>query len=118
MENRKKKAQVKKIIKKKKEEDMDNLIKEDLMKKKFEASEKNKLQGDIDEMKNMMKNLVEENKRLKSAKPTLKTIDEDTQSNTDLENDKQSNDKQIQEIKPLKIHRSKGITSRWSKYNR
>lgn len=40
LENRKKKAQVKKIIKKKKEEEMDTLIQEDLVAKKNQASEK------------------------------------------------------------------------------
>ena len=56
LENRKKKAQVKKIIKKKKEEEMDALIQEDLVAKKTQASEKNKLREDLDEMKLMMKN--------------------------------------------------------------
>jgi len=109
MENRQKKAQAKKIIKKKKEEEMDNLIKEDLMAKKYEASEKNKLRDDLDEMKKMMKNLMEENSRLKNPKP-LQTIKEETKPSAPT-----PEPVPIEPPKP-KIHRTKGITSRWAKY--
>jgi hypothetical protein len=131
MENRKKKAQVKKIIKKKKEEEMDTLIKEDLVAKKFEASEKNKLREDLDEMKSMMKNLMEENKKLKSTPPignqSLGATPQSSQKISVEQNKKLvvENSQLKQESKPsslpipkvLKVHKSKGIASRWSKYN-
>ena len=121
MENRKKKAQVKKIIKKKKEEEMDTLIKEDLVAKKFEASEKNKLREDLDEMKSMMKNLMEENKKLKS-KPQSSSEKITVQSNKSLSDEKTPLVQKSQASAPpvpkvLKVHKSKGIASRWSKYN-
>jgi len=121
MENRKKKAQVKKIIKKKKEEEMDTLIKEDLVAKKFEASEKNKLREDLDEMKSMMKNLMEENKKLKS-KPQSSSEKITVQSNKSLSDEKTPLVQESQSSAPpvpkvLKVHKSKGIASRWSKYN-
>jgi len=114
MENRKKKAQVKKIIKKKKEEEMDTLIQEDLVAKKTQASEKNKLREDLDEMKLMMKNLMEENKKLKSSKPapasapaTLPVIKEEKP---------QEPPAPVAQVPQRRNHISKGIKSRWDKY--
>ncbi len=111
LENRKKKAQVKKIIKKKKEEEMDTLIQEDLVAKKTQASEKNKLREDLDEMKVMMRNLMEENSKLRSSTskapapaPQLNTIKEETPAQS------------VETIPEKKKYISKGIKSRWDRY--
>ena len=118
LEVRQKKAQAKKILKKKKDEEMDNLIKEDLMSKKFEKTEKDKLRQDLDEMKNMMKNLMEENKKLKSSKPSVNEELPPQEPKQILPQPIQEAQANKQTVKPPKIHQSKGITSRWSKYNR
>lgn len=120
LENRKKKAQVKKIIKKKKEEEMDTLIQEDLAAKKSQASEKNKLREDLDEMKLMMKKLMEENSQLQAnqaksvPKPTLSPVNEEPPTK-----EAPKPVAQVVPVAPVRPkHVSKGIQSRWAKYKK
>lgn len=114
LENRQKKAQAKKIIKKKKEEEVDNLIKEDLNIKKYEATEKSKIRDELNEMKAMMKNIMEENKKLKSSPSTpLKTIKEEPVPEPAV-----APVAAPVAIPKPKIHRNKGIASRWDKYKK
>lgn len=118
LENRQKKAQVKKIIKKKKEEEMDTLIQQDLVAKKSQASEKNKLRDDLDEMKLMMKKLMDENNKLKSKEPNLSPINEEPPASKSAPAPAPA-PKSAPAPTPApqrRNHISKGIKSRWDKY--
>jgi uncharacterized membrane-anchored protein len=118
LENRKKKAQVKKIIKKKKEEEMDTLIQEDLVAKKSQASEKNKLREDLDEMKLMMKKLMDENSKLKSKEPNLSPINEEPPAPAPTPAPASKSAPAPPPVPERKKHISKGIQSRWAKYKK
>ena len=98
MENRQKKSEEKRIIKKKKDED--------------ELSHKNKLRQDLDEMKKMMQNLIEENSKLKKSTP-LQPIKEEAEPQA---KQPEPQAKQPEPVKPV-VYRTKGIASRWAKYN-
>ena len=72
----------------------------------------------IKDIKEQLKNLMEENKKLKSL-PPIKEKPEPKEEKIPEKVEKVVEEKvEVQEVKPIKIHQSKGIYSRWNKYRR
>jgi len=126
--NRKKRAEAKKIIRKQKEEDIDEIIKQDLERKKKENQDKDYLREELNELKNSLKQLMEENKQLKNSKSEAKVEqvkEEIKQVKEEIHQAKsepvpkgQPINANIPVAKPLRISTSRGIKSRWDKYRK
>lgn len=113
MANRKKAAEAKKITKKNKDEAINKIIEEDRKLKETNLMKKdNQLITEFNEMKLMMKKLMDENNKLKTNKQEppekLEVIKE-------IVNEPKNEPKPPT---PLRISRSRGIGSRWSRYQR
>jgi len=125
--NRKKRAEAKKIIKKQKDENIDEIIKQDLERKKKENQDKDFLREELTELKNSLKQLMEENKQLRSnkseakveqVKEEIKHVKEEikVQAKGESVPTGQPINANIPVAKPLRVSTSRGIKSRWDKY--
>lgn len=130
--NRKKRSEAKKIIRRKKEEDIDDIIKEDLERKRKDNQDKDFLRNELAELKNSLKELMAENKSLRSNDKIQKVKEDIKEVKEDLVNVKEVKQQEKGEsipkgspmipnipiAKPLKVSTSKGIKSRWDKYKK
>ncbi len=129
--NRKKRAEAKKIIRRKKDEDIDEIIKEDLERKKKENQDKNFLREELAELKNSLKELMAENKslrtqknndRIEKVKEDIKEVKEDIQEVKQLKGDSIPKGSpmipNVPIVRNLKVQTSRGIKSRWDKYKK
>ncbi len=128
--NRKKRAEAKKIIKKQKEDDIDEIIKQDLERKKKESQDKEFLRNELNELKDALKSLMEENKKLKTANSEEKVekVKEDIKQVKEEIKEVSQQAKgapvptgvpmnaNIPVARPIKVSVSKGVRSRWAKY--
>ena len=113
LERRKKAAEAKKITKKNKEDAINKIIEDDKKLKETKLMKQDtQLLTEFNEMKSMMKTLMEENKKLKTKKeePKLETVKE-VVNQPKMEPPKP-------QVVPMRIARSRGIGSRWNKYKR